>query len=135
MQFGRTHIVASEKVACLGADRASVLASVLFDECLVFVAAMALEDAADDDGQAFETIGVAGELFFREAHPEAVVLESSDDGGVLVILEVADDALCHYLSYAVDVGELVEGGCLEPVDVFEVPCECFCRCLAHETYA
>ena len=59
-QLRGTHVLACEDEGGLAADAAHVLASVLFDDGLVLVAAVVGEDSADDDALALEFSGEWG---------------------------------------------------------------------------
>ena len=56
LQFGWSHIVASQDKGGLAADTAHILAPVQFYQALVFVAAMMLEYTADDDAFAGQQV-------------------------------------------------------------------------------
>ncbi len=49
LEFGGAHVVAGKDEACLIADATYILASMLLDEGFVFITAVMLEDAANDD--------------------------------------------------------------------------------------
>ena len=107
----------------------------LLDERLVFVAAVMLEHAADDDALARQFVRRALHLLFREAHLQSVAAQTLHDIHILRVMEIGDDAPGHHLADAFHLHQVFQRGIHQRIDVLEMTRQQLAGSLAHKADA
>ena len=91
-----------------------------------------LKHTADDDTLSCQPVARCRRLLGAERKLQTVAAQTFDDGPVVGIVEVADDALGHHLADALHLLQFVEAGCHECIHRLEVVCQQTGRRLAYE---
>ena len=101
VEFGRSHVVASEDEVGLAGYAADVAASVVLDDLFVFLATMMVKDTADDDGLSCQDVGLRSlrGLFLKV---DAGFAQAAQDIEIALFVELVDDAFRNCLADTVD---------------------------------